>query len=360
MKPKLKSSLNVNELETALPERLASLCERHTDFKVKSVRANFPIKPHKNIDIAVEVEIHGRQYLLAFDAMSSGVPLNVRNHIVMLNSLISQYQRDAIPVLVAPFFSENSRNICIENEVCYFDLLGNVFLKFPTLLIDIVVPETPRFEKRSFRGLFRPQAASILRTMLNDPERCWRVTELAQASSASIGHVSNVRKELLRREWGEVTSNGIQLVDPGVVLDSWREVYQPPKYERLDMYTTLHGDALLNACREVFEEQGTPPQIAFALNSAAQWIAPYMRTGTEHFYATDCGAESLKEAIVGTDTTTGPNVSVRVLQDTSILRDAVEPSPGIVCTSPIQTYLDLCVAGERGIEAADFLRRQAL
>ena len=40
--------------------------------------------------------------------------------------------------------------------------------------------------------------------------------------------------------------------------------------------------------------------------------------------------------------------------------DTVEPAPGAVCTSPVQTYLDLSIAGERGAEAAAYLRQQKL
>jgi hypothetical protein len=32
----------------------------------------------------------------------------------------------------------------------------------------------------------------------------------------------------------------------------------------------------------------------------------------------------------------------------------------VVCTSPVQTYLDLAAAGERGQEAADHLRQERL
>ena len=257
MIPKLKSSLDEDELLDALPERLKRLGERHDDLTViTDIRRKFPVAPSKVIDLMVDVKFQKKVYLLAFEVMSSGMPLYVRNKIVTLNTLIRQSQIDAIPVLAAPFFSEGSRDICIENEVCYFDLIGNVYLKLPNLLIDIVVSETPQFEKRSFRSLFRPQAASVLRTMLNEPKRSWRVNELAEAASVSIGHVSNVRKELVRREWGKATSNGIQVTDPNVVLDSWQQAYEAPKFDRLDMYTTLHGKELLDAFRRVFRETG--------------------------------------------------------------------------------------------------------
>lgn len=38
----------------------------------------------------------------------------------------------------------------------------------------------------------------------------------------------------------------------------------------------------------------------------------------------------------------------------------IEPAPGIICTSAVQTYLDLAQAGERGGEAAKHLRLERL
>jgi hypothetical protein len=56
----------------------------------------------------------------------------------------------------------------------------------------------------------------------------------------------------------------------------------------------------------------------------------------------------------------GENVIVTVPKDSGLLSDTVEPAPGAVCTSPVQTYLDLSIAGERGAEAAEHLRRERL
>jgi hypothetical protein len=49
-----------------------------------------------------------------------------------------------------------------------------------------------------------------------------------------------------------------------------------------------------------------------------------------------------------------------VLKDHGLFLDAVEPAPGVFCTSPVQTYLDLVVAGERPDEAAEHLRQELL
>ena len=71
----------------------------------------------------------------------------------------------------------------------------------------------------------------------------------------------------------------------------------------------------------------------------------------------------IERAVTGlklTSASRGENVVVTVLKDPGLLLDTVEPAAGAVCTSPLQTYLDLYVAGERGREAADHLRRENL
>jgi hypothetical protein len=45
-------------------------------------------------------------------------------------------------------------------------------------------------------------------------------------------------------------------------------------------------------------------------------------------------------------------------KDDGVFIDKVEAASGIDCTSPVQTFLDLSVVGDRGREAAEHLRRK--
>ena len=56
----------------------------------------------------------------------------------------------------------------------------------------------------------------------------------------------------------------------------------------------------------------------------------------------------------------GANVVVTVPKEDGLFRDTVDRAQGMICTSPVQTYLDLTVAGERGAEAAEHLRKELL
>jgi len=46
--------------------------------------------------------------------------------------------------------------------------------------------------------------------------------------------VSNVRKALLAREWVELGKDGVVLVQPDVLLQTWRESYRRPSGETID------------------------------------------------------------------------------------------------------------------------------
>jgi hypothetical protein len=87
--------------------------------------------------------------------------------------------------------------------------------------------------------------------------------------------------------------------------------------------------------------QHMPPLHRF---SAAHWLAPYGRTGTQYFYADDAGlvaaARTASEIVL--QSTKGENVVSHPTEGFMVFSTtAIEPAPGAICTSPVQTYLDL-------------------
>jgi hypothetical protein len=51
---------------------------------------------------------------------------------------------------------------------------------------------------------------------------------------------------------------------------------------------------------------------------------------------------------------------VIVPEEIGLFADTVEPAPEVVCTSAVQTYLDLWISGKEGQEAAEHLGRERL
>ena len=358
---KILNRQNKSDVVSSIIDSLHKLPDRFPEIQLISTNRDGLLDSTKTpFEVLAEIRLFKTRYFLAFEAMSIGQPSHIRNHLLILKSRIAQSSADAIPILAAPFLSQRSRSICTENHVGYFDMVGNIHLRLPGALIDIAVPDTPQVEKRTLQSLFRPKAASILRLMLRDPLKPWRVKALAEAVGVSFGQVSNVRQELIKREWGQETPTGIMLFDPNSLLDAWRDAYQEPVGETIELYTSLHGKHFDAVCNDLFSQQGSERHIAFASYSAARWISPYGRSGTEYFYATRHGSNKILEALQGERLHLGANVRIHIPKDEGILNDTIKPTPDVLCTSPLQTYLDLSILGERSIEAAEHLRNQVL
>ena len=312
------------------------------------------------VDIVAHLDVSGRRHALFCEVKSNGQPRHVRTALLQLRNYMAHHAQDATPVFIAPYLSPDAQALCREQDVGFLDLEGNARLVFDSVFIERQVASKPAADRRELRSLFKPKSAQVLRVMLRDPHHAWRVTDLALAAGVSLGHVSNVRVALLDREWAQVSEQGLFLSDPDALLDEWRDAYEPPAGKRMTFYTTLHGSAFEEAARQALRPDGKTGQAAFASFSAAHWLAPYGRTGTQYFYADEADLERLQSTLKLSGISRGENVVITLLKDPGLFRDTEEPAPGAICTSPVQTYLDLSNAGERGREAAEHLRREKL
>lgn len=356
--------LNIPESEKDLVGKAAHVLrktlEKPPSIAIEAIERDVPLSRRWCVDILARIRFAGHSYTLLCEIERNGQPRHVRMASQYLCTQAVIYYPNAVPLLIAPYLSPASRAICEANEVGFLDLMGNAHIAFNGVFIERVVAAPPPSERRGLRSIFSPRAARILRIMLRDPRRPWRVSALAAAAGVSLGHVSNVRRALLDREWVEQGTDGIVLLEPDVLLDTWRDSYTESKGLRLGYYTPLHGKLLDAAAQRVFRLSPDRGHAIFASFSAARWLAPYARTGTDYFYADKSGAEHLCEALNLAPASKGENVVIRIPEDTGILNDSIKPVPSILCTSEVQTYLDLYAAGERGREAADHLRIERL
>ena len=348
-------------VESAAVDAVRALLEHVPNIQIIGVRHERQLASGHRLDARIDLDHDGSRYALLIESKSNGAPRFARSAVYQLESYIAHLHRTEpqddslqfIPMLVSPYLSPESRSICLDHKVAYLDLYGNAHLAFGPVYIERSVPDRPKSETRAQRSLFTPRAAAILRVLLRDPTRAWRVTDLAQAANASLGHVSNVRKALLDREWVEIRDDGLVLAQPDALLKSWRENYSQPAGHHISGYTVLHGDQLRNRLSGNLNPGPQPPRAICASNSAAEWIAPYVRGGTQSFYADEPGVRILQEALQLTHAAQGANVILRIPNDETLFEDAVEPAPGIFCANPVVTYLDLWNGNDRDREAAD-------
>ena len=362
----LKPPEKVKELEIRAVDAVRDLLGDVPSVKVESVEYERKIGRAYGVDGLIGLRYPSGSYALVVEVKSNGAPRFVRSGVYQLESRVARLRqsgeanggRRLIPMLVSPYLSPESRAICTDHDVAYLDLAGNARLAFDTVYIERTVADKPRSETRALRSIFTPKAAAILRVLLHEPDRAWRVADLAAQANASYGHVSNVRKALLEREWLEVRDEGAVLVQPDALLQTWRENYRRPAGQSITGYTHLHGRQLDERLRGKLNPYPERPRAIYSLHSAAQWFAPFGRSGTQTFYADEPGAEALTGELKLRPAARGANVVLHVPTDESLFDDASEPGPNLFCTNPIVTYLDLWNGNDRDREAAEHLAHE--
>jgi hypothetical protein len=312
-------------------------------------------------DLTLPIEVRGQSWTLVCEVKNSGQPRFVREGAFRLRKYLQALSsHHAYGVFVAPYLSEESAAILREESLGYLDFAGNCFLSFDGVFVERSgSPHTPE-RRRELREIFAPKASRVLRVLFDDPDRSWRVTELAERAAVSLGQVSNVRRALLDREWATTDSQGLKLRKPGTALDAWRLAYAPKMGDEQEYYTLLHGNALSSAIKKSFASLPQGARLLLASFSAAQWLAPFARVAGTYFYANESGAAALSEYLSLERAARGTNLSVAMPKDDAVFIDSCEPAPGLRCTGLLQTYLDLSRAGDRGREAADHLRKTRL
>jgi hypothetical protein len=359
--------LSANELELHAAQQLRVLLSAAPLVIVKEEPHKPP--PDNEIDFTIQLSSENQKWTLVCEVKSSGQPRNIRMAALQVKDFALRMGQgiNIYPVVLAPFISANTGEICKQMGVGYADLAGNCRLAFGNVYIEKSVAKNPFGIRREQRSLFAPKSARILNALLTYPRRAWKLAELAQTTGVSLGQVSNVQKSLLDREWISAQRGALRVIHPDALLDAWRAAYVQPGTGRARYYTILHGVELEQALRAAFREMqsnnplaGSGPRAVLSSFSAARWLAPYARVAGEFLYADAEGEKLLTHHLKLEPAPRGENVTIDRPRDMGIFLENLEPKPGLRCTGLVQTFLDLAVAGERGAEAADHLRQQKM
>lgn len=349
-------------LEEASEAKLRSILSRVQSLEISHETNLPPLVPTLgwHPDFYVDVGADDAAWSLVCEVKSDGQPRNVRSAALALRDYVQRLRADhrndrVYAVLMAPFISPASAAICEELGVGYVDLAGNCRLTFGTVYIEARTEQNPFRSRRAQRSIFSPKSARLLRLLLAEPNRVWRVTQLAEQARVSLGQVSNLRQRLLSEEWAVAERGGVRLSKPKQLLDAWRGAYRRDVASSEAGYTLLHGEALDKALREIFMDTNRGEHAVLASFSASQWLAPFVRTASISLYADAEGESVVRQHLRLAPAGKGANVSLMRPKDEGVFLDRIEPASGIWCTSAIQTYLDLAVSGPRGVEAAEHL-----
>ena len=309
-------------------------------------------------DFVARVRVGGVRKILLGEVRSSGQPRYLRQ-------VISRFKESGITnervyfVIAAPYVSPRGMEICRRHNVGCVDLVGNCYLEFNSVYIERIVEEKPKPVRRIIKSLFTPISSRIVRAMLEEPDRVWKLTELAQATGASLGQTYNVSEKLAAEGFVRKSAReGVTLTDPAGLLDTWRVEYDVRVLNEVQSFHSSERDParVMAGVRQAAERLGG--KYAFTLHAGASLIAPYVRFNDVHFYV-GSDPEVWADELGLHTVEFGGNVHLLRPYDEGVFYRLRSPQ-GIAVVGNIQLYLDLYKYPARGREQAEFLREKEI
>jgi hypothetical protein len=342
------------ELEKRAEGALRSCLSKVPFLKIEDIQSETSgeaVKP----DLLIKLSLpEGAQYIVV-EVKSSGQPRLAREAVNQLLRYRAEFS-GAYGVFMAPYISSKAAEICTKEAIGYADLSGNCRLCFGQVYIDQRGKPNLFAKRRDLRSLYSPKAERVLRVLLNNPRRGWKVADLASEAQVSLGQVSNVKKLLTDREGVIAEASGFVLSEPQELLKEWAENYSFRRNGIQDFYSLKTMAEVEADIAEVCSRKG----IIYALTgfSGAARFAPAVRYQRIMAYVEEAGKD-LASLLSLKSVTTGANVSLLSPYDAGVMYGTREVA-GVKIVSPIQIYLDLSGFRGRGEEAAKVLFEQVI
>jgi hypothetical protein len=309
-------------------------------------------------DLVVKFRLGEQEHVLVLEVSSLGQPRQIRAAVTRLAEIRRELP-GAYPVAAAVYIGPQSARILRSNGFGYLDLSGNCLIGLENVLIEKEGKRNVRPSTRPLRSLFAPRATRVVRALLTEPARAWKLEELAKAAAVSLGHGHNVVKRLEQVAWVERDDRQrLRLTKPADLLENWAESYSYRDNERVS-YTIPErvGRKFMTELARAAESGGR--RYAFTLNAGLSLVAPQLRIPAVHCYL-DGDPEPLVTA-VGLRPATEADATVHLLtpHDPGVFYGLLEKGGLKVVCLP-QLYADLVHYERKGSEQAEHLRREAM
>jgi len=309
-------------------------------------------------DLVSRFQLAGQEHTIVVEVSSLGQPRQIRASVTRLNEIRRELP-GSHPVAAAAYIGPQSARILKSNGLGYVDLSGNCHLAFGNVLIEKEGKRNVRPSTRPLRSLFAPRATRVVRVLLIEPARSWRLEELGKAAGVSLGHSYNVVKRLEELAWAERDADQrIHLSKPADLLEAWCESYT---YRVNGITSYLAPERVTRKFMGEIARAavGAGRPYAFTLNAGAALLVPSLRLPTVHCYLE--GDPTPVAQALGLRPATEVDGMLHILEpyDPGVLHGAFEKGGLKVVCLP-QLYADLIHYERRGPEQAEHVRREAM
>ncbi len=293
----MKSGLEMEDRALRALEGCLSGISLIKDFEIEKA-------PAAPFDLTVKLALPRGEYKLLVEMKSSGEPRILRNAALTLFRVRQEYP-ESYPLLIAPYVSPHSSKILVEEGVGYIDFVGNCHIEFDSIYVHVGGIKNPFPEKRGLRTAFSPKASRVIRVLLSQGIRIWKIEELANEAGVSVGHVAKVKGILKDMAWIEEKKPGFMLRAPEELLVEWSQHYNFRKNTITDLYSFDNVESLEKDIMQFCSKNNI--RCAFTLFSGASKMVPYARYKKASAYI-DKGLDRIQAGLNLKEVQTGSNV----------------------------------------------------
>ncbi|MBZ0166496.1 MAG: hypothetical protein K8I00_06785 [Candidatus Omnitrophica bacterium] len=345
--------IDERQLVQKVKKQMRSLIEDHRLGEIVSIQEEELLSKgdsYTRPDLVVTIRLkNGEQCKFIIEVKSVGEPRYIRAAINQVQSYISD-QENEYGMIAAPFLTENTMNLSSAHDIGCIDLAGNCSIDFKNYFIKIKGNENSYSNKRSLKALFSPKTTRILRVILCDPQKSWKVSELAKEADVSLGQAANVKKKLLDEEFVTQTADKkIKMINAERLLNEWVKNYSYRKNDIKNYYSMNSTEHIEEQIQQYFSSDQR--RYAFTLTTGADIVKPYLRYKRVFLYLEFETIVDIAKRLQWKEVASGPNITILEPYDSGIFyRMQNIQNKNVVCD--IQLYLDLMSYKERGEEAA--------
>ena len=268
--------------------------------------------------------------------------------------LIERKNNDqGVRILVSPYISDRTAQICEKNGIGYFDYAGNCWFAGHSIYLSERGNKNPQPKQYNAVSVFERSSvvsSLILRELFADVNKIWRLKHLSQKLDCSIGQVSKVMGFLVKNAWAVKTAEGYAVSEPGFVLKEWSQIYGKKEMFSYLFYSLDSPSVLEAKLRGLKLDMGIDSYLTGF--SGGVRYAPVVRYNKVHIYM---APEDIQEAIAYLgikEVNSGANVVIFPLENDSYIKDC-RVIAGDMVVSPLQIYLDSRQLKGRGEEMAE-------
>src|SRR5438034_10433829 len=308
-------------------------------------------------DFLLKFRLSGQEHVFVVEVSSLGQPRQIRAVVTRFEE-IKREIANAYPVATAVYIGPQSARILKNHGFGYVDLSGNCHLAFENVLIEKEGKRNVRPSTRPLRSLFAPRATRVVRVLLVEPGRAWRLEELGRAAAVSLGHSHNVVKRLEELAWVERDqAQRIHLSKPADLLEAWCESYTYRANEITSYFVPerVNRKLMADVARAATAEGR---RYAFTLSAGLSLVAPQPRLRGLFCYVE--GNPAPVAAVLGLRPAAEADGALHLLApyDSGVFHGVLEKAGRKVVSRP-RLYPHLVHYGPPGARQAGPLRREA-